>query len=135
MEEAYYGGYLEGLLNMASSESKYIGPSYIKVDCYKKKEFKQNFCKFYKIKEELKLIETNDSLDTTLLTWLGSKEIVENVCYWISIKNPGDKKVYKSEEKIVTLLDNQQKDFYSLEDLFFLETKEYIYVFLLGNNE
>ena len=39
------GSYLEGILNMASSLSKNIGPSYVKVDCYIKEDFKEQLSK------------------------------------------------------------------------------------------
>jgi len=134
--EDYYGSYLEGLLNMASSISKSIGPSFVKVDCYKKETFKKEFTKFYNINEELELIESSNSLDTTLLSWFNNeKEIVESITYWFNIKLSDNKKIYLPEEKIINILDNEQKDFYSLEDLFFIECQNYIFVFLLGNNE
>ena len=135
-EEHYLGSYLEGILNMASSISKSIGPSYVKVDCYKKDEFKEEFKKFYNIKEDIKLIETSNSLDTALLDWFyNEKELVDSITYWFNIKLPGNKKVYLSEEKLINTLDKKRKDFYSLDDLFFVECRNYIFVFLLGNNE
>ena len=43
--------------------------------------------------------------------------------------------VYLSDEKLVNLLCDKRKDFYFLDDLFFVECNKKIYVFLLGNNE
>ena len=136
MEESYYDGYLTGLLNMASSLSQNIGPSYVKVNCYEKKTFKKEFCDFYEIKkEEINLIDTEQSLETTLLDWFQDKKMVESITYWFNLTIRGDKKVYLAEEKLINILDSKRKDFYSLDDLFFVECKKYIFVFLLGNNE
>ena len=134
--EIYYSSYLEGILNMASSLSNNIGPSYIKVDCYKKKSFRKEFCKFYEIEDQdLKYIESNKTLDSALLDWLQDKKIVESIMYWFNIKLQGEKKVFLPNENIINILDTKQKDFYSLDDLFFVECRQYIFVFLLGNNE
>ena len=136
MEETYYDGYLTGLLNMASSLSDYIGPSYIKVNCYEKKNFKKEFSEIYKInKEELNLIETENSIETTLLDWFQDKKMVDSITYWFNVTIRGDKKVYLAEDKLVNILDSKRNDFYSLDNLFFVECKKYMFVFLLGNNE
>lgn len=39
MNEEYIEGYLNGLMHISSSISNYIGPSYIEVYCYKKKNY------------------------------------------------------------------------------------------------
>ncbi len=133
----YYGSYLEGLLNMASSLSKSIGPSYIKVHGYEKNTFIEDFSKNYKIpKESIKLAETDKNLETTLLDWFyNENNIVKSIVYWFNIEIRGEKKVYLSDEKLVNTLDSKRRDFYSLDDMFFVECNEYIFVFLLGNNE
>ena len=134
MEEVYLSGYLEGMLNLSSSLSKTIGPSFIKVHCYEKKTFQKEFNNRYQIKD-FNLIETNQSLETTLLDWLGDSKIVESILYWFEIEYRGDKKVYQVEQTLINELDEKQQDFYSLEDLFVVECKKYMFVFLLGNNE
>ena len=133
----YLSVYLEGILNMASSISTSIGPSYVKVDCYEKENLKENFCKNYKINEnDLNLIETSSSLKASLLEWFYNEpKIVEGIEYWFNIKLRGTKKVYLSEEKLINTLDKKQKDFYTLDDVIFIECRKYIFVFLLGNNE
>ena len=135
MDNKYIIGYLNGLMNMASSIHN--SPSYVKVDCYDKKSFKKEFCDFYKISEDdLNLLETNNSLETTLHDWFYNEDkIIESIIYWININIKGNKKVYLSDEKLVNILDSKRKDFYILDDLFFLECNNRIFVFLLGNNE
>ncbi len=131
MEATYLSGYLEGLLNMASALSKSIRPSYIKVDCYEKKSFKKELCKFYDIKN-IKLVESNETLESTLLCWLDDKELVDIFMYWFNIKTSGNEKVYITEERYKL---DTKLDFYSLDDVIFVEKRKYIFVFLLGNNE
>ncbi len=121
---------------MASSLSQNIGPSYIKVDCYKKETFDKEFKNYYRINEKINLIETNKKLETALLDWFGNeKKIIESITYWFELKISKDNKVYLSEKKLRDELDNKRKDFYTLDDLMFIEIDKYIIVLLLGNNE
>ncbi len=131
------GSYLEGLLNMASSLSKNIGPSYIKVDCYLKEDFKEQLSKYYKVPiDKINLLKTNETLESALSNWFGNEnKIIESITYWFNLKVKGAKVIYYSEEELKNILDNKQMDFYCLDDLFFVESKEYIFVFQLGNNE
>ena len=135
-EKDYLSSYLEGICNMASSISKSIKYSYIKVDAYNKSSFQENFKKYYHLKEDINLVETSNSLDTTLLDWFQNEEkIVESITYWFHLKINEETKVYLAEEKLVSELDKKRMDFYNLEDLFFVESNNIIFVFLLGNNE
>ena len=134
-EKDYLSSYLEGICNMASSISKSIGYSYVKVDAYDKSSFQEEFKKYYKLKENINLIETPNSLQTTLLNWFQEENIVESITYWFHLKTNENTKVYLSEEKLIRELDEKRMDFYNLEDLFFVECKNIIFVFLLGNNE
>jgi hypothetical protein len=135
-ERDYLSSYLEGITNMASSISKSIGYSYVKVDAYDKKTFQEEFKKYYHLKENIKLIETSKSFESALLDWFQDEQkIVESIIYWFHLKINEDPKVYLSEEELVSTLDEKRMDFYTLDDLFFVECKNYIFVFLLGNNE
>ena len=135
-EKEYLSSYLEGITNMASSISKSIGHSYVKVDAYDKNIFQEEFKKSYHLKEDIKLIETSKTLKTALLDWFQKEDkIVDSITYWFHLKTNEDPKVYLPEEKLVTILDEKRLDFYFLDDLFFVECKNYIFVFLLGNNE
>ena len=134
-EKDYLSSYLEGICNMASSISRSIGYSYIKVDAYDKSSFQEDLKKNYQLKEDINLIETSNSLEATLLNWFQEEKIVESITYWFNLKINENPKVYLSEEKLVTTLDEKRMDFYNLEDLFFVECKNIIFVFLLGNNE
>ena len=132
----YLSSYLEGVLNMSSSISKSIGYSYVKVDGYLKESFQEEFKKFYHLKEDVRLIETTNSFEATLLDWFQNEDkIVESIHYWFHLKTKEEPKVFLTDIKLRDILDEKKMDFYSLEDLFFIECKNYIFVFLLGNNE
>ncbi len=127
--------YLNGLFQMASSLSDYIGPSYIKVDCYLKEEFKEEFCNNYNIKG-LDIKKSNKTIETALLDWFGTDEkIIESILYWLNINNIKIKTIYYFSEDLLNNLNNQQQDFYFLEDIIIAEISEYIIILLLGNNE
>ena len=132
----YLSSYLEGVLNMSSSISKSIGYSYVKVDGYLKESFQEEFKKFYHLKEDVRLIETTNSFEATLLDWFQNEDkIVESIHNWFHLKTKEEPKVFLTDIKLRDILDEKKMDFYSLEDLFFIECKNYIFVFLLGNNE
>lgn len=121
---------------MSSSISKSIGYSYVKVDGYLKESFQEEFKKFYHLKEDVRLIETTNSFEATLLDWFQNEDkIVESIHYWFHLKTKEEPKVFLTDIKLRDILDEKRMDFYSLEDLFFIECKNYIFVFLLGNNE
>ena len=127
--------YLNGLFQMASSLSDYIGPSYIKVDCYLKEEFKEEFCNNYNIKG-LDIKKSNKTIETALLDWFGTDEkIIESILYWLNINNIKIKTIYYFSEDLLNNLNNQHQDFYFLEDIIIAEISEYIIILLLGNNE
>ena len=80
--------------------------------------------------------ETSKSLETTLLDWfLNEKDIVESILYWFNLNIKDEKKIYFPTDFIIHILDKSRKHFYTLEDLFFVECNQYVFVFLLGNNE
>ena len=127
--------YLNGLFQMASSLSDYIGPSYIKVDCYLKEEFKEEFCNNYNIKG-LDIKKSNKTIETALLDWFGTDEkIIESILYWLNINNIKIKTIYYFSEDLLNNLNNQHQDFYFLEDIIIADSSEYIIILLLGNNE
>ena len=127
--------YLNGLFQMASSLSEYIGPSYIKVDCYLKEEFKEKFRDNYNLKE-VNIEKSSKNIEAALLDWFGlDKRIIESILYWLNMNYIKIKSIYYLSEDLLNNLNTQQKDFYFLEDIIIAESEEYIIVLLLGNNE
>ena len=127
MKDEYLGSYLNGLMNMASSNSKYIGPSSVEVDCFKKEEFN----KYYKID----ISPTTLTFEEQIKEWFGDdKKVIESIIYWTNNKIKDDKKIYHVNDKDYELF-RKYNPFYSIDDIFVLETKDYLITYVLGNNE
>lgn len=113
--------YLKGLIHISSSISEYIGPSYIEVYCYDKKELLKKY----------NIFPTNQSLNNKLNEWLGDKKLVENLLYWINREIKEPYKIYELTDEI----NMKYTPFTFIEDSFVLETNKYMILFVLGNNE
>ena len=143
MENKFISSYISGLTNMASSCSNEIGPSYISADCFNKKNFKKEFSKYYKIPIEcIKIEESKKTLEQVFSEWLGKKgdDIIENLLYWIKLCVGEPIKTFDLSEdsnliNILSRCDNGISEFYFVEDVFFVEYKEYMVCFIIGNNE
>ena len=125
---------------MASACSKGIGPSFIEVDCFKKKNYKKEFYKLYEIKDDVIDLEISDySLEDILLSWLKDKELVLNLLYLMEFKIGEPLAVYTNKDsKILDLISRESGGvsmFYMAEDIYFVEFKNYMVCFTLGNNE
>ena len=127
MNKNVLSAYLDGLMNMASSLSKSIGPSFVSVNCYDKEEFSKE----YKIDYSLTSLSYKDKLEEW---FIDDKNTIESILYWT-------KRYIKEIKKIYTIknadLDKFKKDnpLYFVEDVFIIETTNYMITFVLGNNE
>ncbi len=134
--------YISGLVNMASSISKYMGCSYMDATCFKKKDFINNFSKFYKINEkEIKIHESSISLEKFIENFFGKdKELIDGLSYWITLKAGKLVKIYEQDDdcKLNDLLSNSgygKAPFYFVEDVTIIEFEKMIIAFITGNNE
>ena len=128
MKEEQIRLYLNGLMNMASSLSSSIGPSYIMVDCYKKTRFKKES----NINE---IIPTTLSFSEKLKEWFGEdKKTIESILYWTKSKIKEKIKIYEIDSKEYEKIE-KYTPFYIIDDIFVLETKQYMILYILGNNE
>ena len=137
-----YSSYIDGLVNMASSCSEYMMPSYMRAICFKKKNYKKAFCNFYKIPEkELEIIETSLTLKDFINQSFGNiKEITEGLTQWLHMEVGDYKKVLTVSEnsKVLDLLsgsDGGIGGFYIVEDIYFIEFDKMIVCFIIGNDE
>ena len=137
-----YSSYIDGLVNMASSCSEYMMPSYMRAICFKKKNYKKAFCNFYKIPEkELEIIETSLTLKDFINQSFGNiKEITEGLTQWLHMEVGDYKKVLTVSEnsKVLDLLsgsDGGIGGFYTVEDIYFIEFDKMIVCFIIGNDE
>ena len=131
--------YLRGIMNMASSVSKSIGPSYIEVECYDKNDFVEKFKKNYKVVINLEELEkTDNNLKKVIGNWFYNEEkIAESIDYWFNLRLDQIENIYIPSVDIINEIENNKVNsyFYIIEDLIFIEQKDKIIVFILGNNE
>ena len=137
-----FSSYVDGLVNMASSCSEYMMPSYMRAICFKKKDFKKSFCNFYKIPEkELEIIETSLTLKDFIIQSFGNnKEIIEGLTHWLHIEAGDPKKILTvpNNSKVLNLLsgsDGGISGFYFVEDIYFIEFNKMVICFIIGNDE
>lgn len=131
--------YLRGIMNMASSASKSIGPSYVEVECYDKDEFLEEFKKNYRVTINIEELEkTDNNLKNVIGNWFYNEEkIAESIDYWFNLHLDNIENIYvPSVDTINEIEENKVNSyFYIIEDLIFVELKDKIIVFILGNNE
>ncbi len=131
MNENTIRSYLNGLMNMASSLSKSIGPSYIIVDCYKKEEL-EKLKKDYHIK---KITPSTLSFKEKLGEWFLEERItIESILYWSERKIKEERNIYDIEREDFEKME-KYTPFYIIDDAFILETDKYLILYILGNNE
>lgn len=133
--------YLSGIMNLASSLSTWIGPSYIEVECYKKENAQSNLIKEHNLpKEEYEFIELETSFEDLLKEILGEDiKLIESINYWIAfhigfpikISTPKDRKIIHQLGRS----EGEDSPFYIVDDLYWIEFKDYMVLFIIGNNE
>ena len=127
MNKLYLSAYLDGLLNMSSSLSKSIGPSLISVNCYDKEEFNKEY--------KIDYSPTSQSYKDKLEEWfVDDQKAVESILYWTNRYIKEIKKIYTINKKDLDLF-KKDNPLYFIEDVFILETTNYMITFVLGNNE
>ena len=127
MNKLYLSAYLDGLLNMAYSLSKSIGPSSVSINCYDKKEFDKEY--------KIDYSPTSLSYEDKLKEWfIDEPIIVESILYWTNRYIKEIKKLYVINNKDLDLF-KKDNPLYFIEDVFILETTNYMITFVLGNNE
>ena len=131
MNEDTIRSYLNGLMNMASSMSKSIGPSYIIVDCYKKEHLEQ-LKKDYHIK---KITSSTLSFKEKIEEWFfEDKKAIESILFWSNKKIKEERNIYDIERENFEKME-KYTPFYIIDDTFILETDKYLILYILGNNE
>lgn len=136
----YKVGYLNGIMNMSSTLSDYMGPSNVEVLCYKKDNFIEEIAKDYKInKDKIEIIKTNNNLEEKLKEFYGDdKKIIASLLYYLNKSFKNIDNIYNVNDYLINKLsgsDNTYCVFYIVEDIFILESNNYYYLFILGNFE
>ncbi len=141
MVQTRLSNYLSGIMNLASSLSTWIGPSYIEVECYQKEDALSTLLKDYHVpKEEYEWEEVKISFMDLLQEILGKdQKLLESIHYWINfhigepikITTPKDNKLlYKMSGS-----EGGNSPFYIVDNLYWIEFKDYMVFFIIGNNE
>jgi len=125
---------------MATTLSNYIGPSDVTVLCYKKDNFKEQIAKDYKIdSNKIETIKTNETLEELLKEYYSNdKKIIPALLYHINNTLKEVKNIYKPNNYLIEKLsgsENKYCVFYTVEDIFIVESNNYMYLFVLGNFE
>ena len=127
MNKLILSAYLDGLMNMATSLSKSIGPSFVTVNCYDKEEFNKE----YKIKYSPTSLSYKDKLEEW---FIDDKKAVESIIYWTNRYVKEIKSIYIINNKDLELF-KKDNPLYFIEDVFILETTNYLITYVIGNNE
>ena len=133
--------YLSGLIDLTTSLSKKINPSFINVTCFKKNKFKENFSKYYKIPiNKIKLNKSNKNIDKLLKSWLGNNKVVTNLIDIINkeLDIPINTYIPTKDSKLDSLLSGYNRGLsgmYFVEEIYFIEYNNYMICYILGNNE
>ena len=132
--------YLNGLFNLASSISKNIDSSYIKVDVYEKETFIQEFSENYNLDEKYtNIVPTKRNFKEVLIDFVKEKNLAEKLLYWIELEIGESVKVLASDNvdilEALSCKNGGFSSFYTVEDIYFIEFEDYIVALMKGNNE
>ena len=140
--EASLRGYLNGVAELASACSEWIGYSSITVCVYAPEEFPERFRKEYRIRKPVAPVESSETFKQTLVQWLGatSYRLCDHVVGIFEYELGKAKRVLRAadEKSLIDDLSGSERGFgayYFTEDVFFVEFPEHTIVFIMGNNE
>ncbi len=123
--------YTKGLMNLASSLSKNIGPSYVTVKYFTKKEFENLVSR-----KKINIYDSNKSLKEVLNAWFNDDQIVDSIIYWLEIHLENPVNIYQSNSDFHdTLMEQELTPFSFIEDVYLVEYKNFIMCLIMGNNE
>ena len=137
----YSTAYLSGVVEMASSYSKYMGPSYMTAICFDLKNPLEDFKRFYDIKEDIKVNKVEASYHELLITLLGNdKDLIDTVEHLTRVRIGEVQEIYTIEENsnLLNLLsgsDGGLSPFYIVDDIYFVKFNKMFVVFMIGNDE
>lgn len=136
-------GYLNGITELASLCSEWVGRSTVSVGVYPPEDYWERFQKDYRIRKPVTLVESSETFKQTLVQWLGATpyHLCDHVVGIIEYELGKAKRVLRASDE-ETLNDELSAcehggfgAYYFTEDVFFVEFEEYALVFLMGNNE
>lgn len=137
-----YSSYITGLMNLASSVSSWMGPSFCDAYCYDPEDFEEEFAEDIGLKrEDIRLQEWDGSEKDILRELFGSEEekMIASLQYWISMKIGREVQtcLLENENELTDKLDGNRNNtrFFFLERIFIIRHEKAILVLISGNNE
>ena len=141
MENNELNCYLNGLLDIASSVSVWIGPSYVTAKVFDNDAFLTGFYEYYHYDPDV-LLDTVLSFDELLRQWFGDEEktdkkTVQALSYHIGKRFGKAEKVYSVKEDFLQQLEkkNSPVPFTFVEDMAAVRFEKHTVCFVAGNNE
>ena len=137
----YDSAYLSGVIEMASSYSKYMGPSYMTAICFDLKNPLEDFKKFYEIKENINIEKITVTYHDLLISLLGNdKDLIDSIEHLTRLSVGDVEEIYTVEENsnLINSLsrsDGGLSQFYIVEDIYFIKFNKVYVVFMIGNDE
>ena len=127
---------------MASSCFKNMGPSYMNSVCFDVDNYRNEFSKHYKVKDEDIKIHKYEGTFSELFKnlYLDEDNIINGLKYWLEMELDEIKNIYIEDEdsKLDSLLSGSEggvSGFYSVEEVIFIEFEKTMLVIIIGNNE
>ncbi len=141
MLDTKLSSYLNGILDLASALSEWIGYSNAGVSAYTKDGWEEAFRRHYHIKS-LTPVPVEETMYQTLVQWLGSTSfgLTKHVTDCITHKLGEPLAVYRAQEE-QALIDRLSccnghiGAYYFTEDVFFVAFETHVLAFLMGNWE
>ena len=125
--------YIDGMISLAKEQAKNLKKSDIKIELYKKDEFKDKLFKTHHI-EEIPVRELEQNLDSALNDWFFNGDISACIVRLLEKEMDQVKKIYTTQWGLdLDTIFEKNKPFYNIEDILILEFSEYILVIVLGN--
>ena len=137
------GAYLAGLLDMASSQSEWIGRSYMESYCFDADDWRAEFARTFALREEdVQLLPSDQTLRQLLVQWLGGAQpkLTDSLLYYMQ-RCLGEAQavwVLPQDSRLASKLgwsEDGKSPFYIAEDLFFAQFPQTVVCFVMGNNE
>ena len=141
--DASLRGYLNGVTELASACSEWIGRSTVSVAVYAREAFLERFLKDFRIRKPVTLVESRETFRQTLVQWLGATpyRLCDHVVGIFEYELGKAKRVLRASDEKALIDDLSACEhggygaYYFTEDAFAVEFEDYTLVFLMGNNE
>lgn len=135
-----YSEYITGILNLASSVSDWMGPSFCDAYCYAPETFEKKVVQDLKLKTMFHYEDSSQTEREVFAELFGDdRKLLEGMEYWIMMKIGDFQKVctIKDEHQICDRMFRKYNNtrFYTVETIRMLVYEKAILIMVCGNNE